>query len=164
MRARPAAAIHPRRGAPNAASGAAPARREQALRIGLAARSHLRSRWPKAGTPGWPGATARRPFKETLPMTSETNAATNANSQAEVDLSEPKSLQRWASALGVTAKALESAVLAVGPRRPDQGLPDGRDGRRPGRRLSSQRPVVRHCHCRIFSAAGRSAAIDRGIR
>ena len=49
-------------------------------------------------------------------MTRESDAASNAGSQAEVDIAERRSLQRWSAALGVTAEALESAVRAVGPR------------------------------------------------
>lgn len=49
-------------------------------------------------------------------MTTESDAASNAGSQAEVDIAERRSLQRWSAALGVTAEALESAVRAVGPR------------------------------------------------
>ncbi len=49
-------------------------------------------------------------------MSSENQAAMNPNSEAKVDVQDRESLQRWASALGVTAEALESAVQAVGPR------------------------------------------------
>ena len=44
------------------------------------------------------------------------DAARNANSEAEVDIRNQESLQRWSSALGVPAEALESAVQAVGPK------------------------------------------------
>lgn len=47
---------------------------------------------------------------------SETEAARNAASTAEVEIGDPESLRRWSAALGVTAEALESAVQAVGPR------------------------------------------------
>lgn len=49
-------------------------------------------------------------------MSVETNAAEDAESRAEVDLSSKESLERWADALGLTSEALESAVKAVGPR------------------------------------------------
>jgi len=43
-------------------------------------------------------------------------AAEDANSRADVDVSDPASLQRWAQALGVPSEALEGAVKAVGTR------------------------------------------------
>jgi hypothetical protein len=46
----------------------------------------------------------------------ETAAAGDARSTAEVDIADRESLQRWSAALGTTAEALESAVRAVGPR------------------------------------------------
>ena len=49
-------------------------------------------------------------------MSGETRAAEDANSQAEIVVSDKASLERWSKALGVTQEALESAVQAVGPR------------------------------------------------
>lgn len=49
-------------------------------------------------------------------MTAEIQAAHDARSQAEVDISTTASRDRWAQALGITPDALESAVQAVGRR------------------------------------------------
>lgn len=49
-------------------------------------------------------------------MSNETDAAQDARSQAQVDIGDKASLDRWSKALGLTTEALESAVKAVGPR------------------------------------------------
>lgn len=49
-------------------------------------------------------------------MTTEADAAKNADSREEVEIDSRESLQRWSTALGVTPEALESAVQAVGTR------------------------------------------------
>jgi hypothetical protein len=49
-------------------------------------------------------------------MTGEARAAEEPDSQAEVQVGDEASLQRWSTALGVTAEALQSAVMAVGPK------------------------------------------------
>jgi hypothetical protein len=49
-------------------------------------------------------------------MPSETRAAEEPTSRANVDLTDEESLTRWSVALGVTSEALQSAVQAVGPR------------------------------------------------
>jgi hypothetical protein len=43
-------------------------------------------------------------------------AAEDPASRADVDVSDPASLQRWAQALGIPPEALEGAVKAVGTR------------------------------------------------
>ncbi|MDB5817862.1 MAG: hypothetical protein JWQ11_1502 [Rhizobacter sp.] len=49
-------------------------------------------------------------------MTEETAAADDAGSKDQIDMKDRASVDRWATALGTTAEALESAVQAVGPR------------------------------------------------
>jgi hypothetical protein len=49
-------------------------------------------------------------------MSVESRAAQDAESRDEVDVSSPESLERWATALGLTTEALEGAVKAVGTR------------------------------------------------
>jgi hypothetical protein len=49
-------------------------------------------------------------------MKDETQAAADPHSEAEVQVGDQASLERWSQALGLTTEALESAVKAVGPR------------------------------------------------
>jgi hypothetical protein len=49
-------------------------------------------------------------------MTSETNAADDPGSQANVDMSDKAAVDRWTKALGVTDEALWKAVQVVGTR------------------------------------------------
>lgn len=49
-------------------------------------------------------------------MTSETQAADDPDSQADVDVSDPAAVARWTGALGVTDEALWKAVQMVGTR------------------------------------------------
>ena len=49
-------------------------------------------------------------------MTSETKAADDPDSQADVDVSDKAAVERWTKALGVTDEALWKAVQMVGTR------------------------------------------------
>jgi hypothetical protein len=49
-------------------------------------------------------------------MTSETKAADDPDSQADVDVSDKAAVERWTQALGVTDEALWKAVQMVGTR------------------------------------------------
>lgn len=49
-------------------------------------------------------------------MAREKQAATDPQSEAEVNVEDAASLSRWSEALRVTPEALQSAVQAVGPR------------------------------------------------
>lgn len=49
-------------------------------------------------------------------MTREEQAAADAHSQADVDVTDKQAVDRWANALGVTDAALLAAVQAVGCR------------------------------------------------
>ena len=49
-------------------------------------------------------------------MTSETQAADDPASKAEIDVRDPASIARWTEALGVIDEALLKAVQVVGPR------------------------------------------------
>lgn len=49
-------------------------------------------------------------------MTSETTAADDPDSQANVDVSDKAAVERWTKALGVTDEALCKAVQMVGTR------------------------------------------------
>jgi hypothetical protein len=49
-------------------------------------------------------------------MSQATEAAQDARSQENVDISSKEGLEKWSKALSVTSEALESAVKAVGPR------------------------------------------------
>jgi len=62
------------------------------------------------------GAEDAAPEGAAAGQASAQGAAEDANSQADVDVSDPASLQRWAQALGIPAEALEGAVKAVGTR------------------------------------------------
>jgi hypothetical protein len=50
------------------------------------------------------------------PHPHQARAAHDPHSQQQVDLRDKPSREGWATALGVTVEALESAVQAVGPR------------------------------------------------
>lgn len=49
-------------------------------------------------------------------MTSETNAADDPASHANVDISDKAAVERWTKALGITDEALCKAVQVVGTR------------------------------------------------
>jgi hypothetical protein len=49
-------------------------------------------------------------------MSTETNAAENPQSHAEVDVGDPQAISRWTEALGITDEALLKAVQVVGTR------------------------------------------------
>ena len=49
-------------------------------------------------------------------MTTETRAADDPRSHAEVDIGDDAAVRRWTEALGITDEALMKAVQVVGPR------------------------------------------------
>ena len=49
-------------------------------------------------------------------MTTETRAADDPRSEAQVDIDDAAAIRRWTEALGITDEALMKAVQVVGPR------------------------------------------------